>query len=302
MVNPNRYHTNVNPGVDTESEELKGPWSDPTDPVTVPADVAAYAMRKANVAGRRDDQVTFQIVRWNPDNGFTPLTRTDDAGPGELIGQYQMAQIPSTEGKGTKAESVDFNSHRVVLDSMGGFMPAPKTIGATAPFEEPALTMVLRPDAVAARPAHAAPRRHRPGPPADGQGLSPGPAGVGQEADASPRHAGHDGRLVQHEPLTADASIPLDGPRRPPAGPRASRGPGEGPGPPARGVVPFRLRPSPFRSRPPRPAKTPASRRPPATLRASVTTRVIREFAKSRRIRTDGIIPLASLDRYSVVG
>jgi hypothetical protein len=145
VVNPNRNHSNVNPGVDVESEELKGPWSDPSDPVTVPADIAAYAMKKAAATGRRDDQVNFQIVRWDPNSGHT-LTRNDDAGPGELIGQYQSAQVPSSEGKGPKQESIDFNSHRFVLDTMGGFMPAPKSIGATAPFEEPAVSMILRPD------------------------------------------------------------------------------------------------------------------------------------------------------------
>ncbi|HWE40506.1 MAG TPA: hypothetical protein VG406_28420 [Isosphaeraceae bacterium] len=144
--NPNLHHTNVNPGVDTESEELKSDWSDPTDPVTVPADVAAYAMKKAAATGRRDDQVTFQVVRFDPHSGYT-LTRNDEAGPGELIGQYMSAQVPSSEGKGgPKQESIDFNSHRVVLDTMGGFMPAPKSIGATAPFEEPAVSMILRQD------------------------------------------------------------------------------------------------------------------------------------------------------------
>lgn len=146
VVNPNLHHTNVNPGVDTETEELKSDWSDPTDPVTVPADVAAYAMKKAAATGRRDDQVNFQIVCWDPKSGHT-LTRNDDAGPGELIGQYQSAQVPSSEGKGgPKQEPIDFNSHRVVLDTMGGFMPAPKSIGAAAPFEEPAISMILRPD------------------------------------------------------------------------------------------------------------------------------------------------------------
>ena len=34
VVNPNKDHTDVNPGVDTESKELLGPWSEPTDEVT----------------------------------------------------------------------------------------------------------------------------------------------------------------------------------------------------------------------------------------------------------------------------
>ncbi len=148
VFNPNYNHSNVNAGVDTESDELRGPWSDPTDPVTVPADVAAYAMRKAT-ATRRDDQVTFQIVRWNDKDGQT-ITRTDEAGPGELIGQVLSAQVPSSEGKGAKMESIDFNSHRVVLDTMGGALPAPRPFGLTAPFEEPVVTMILRPDGAVA--------------------------------------------------------------------------------------------------------------------------------------------------------
>ena len=144
VVNPNKNHVDVNPGVDTEAEELLGPWSEPTDPVTVPADVATYALRKAS-ATRRDDQVTFQVVRWNEKDGQT-ITRNDEAGPGELIGNYQSAMVPSSEGTGAKQQSIDFNSRRVVLDTMGGAMPAPKSFGASAPFDEPALTLVLRPD------------------------------------------------------------------------------------------------------------------------------------------------------------
>ena len=144
VVNPNKYHSNVNPGVDTEHDELVSEWSEETEPVTVPADVAAYAMKKA-VATRRDDQVTFQIVRWNDKDGQT-ITRTDEAGPGELIGQVLSAQVPSSEGKGAKSESIDFNSHRVVLDTMGGAAPAPRTFGVSAPFDEPTLTLILNPD------------------------------------------------------------------------------------------------------------------------------------------------------------
>lgn len=144
VVNPNLNHTNVNPGVDTEKEELLGPWSEPTDDVTVPADVAVYAMSKPP-ATRREDQVMFQIVRWSPENGYT-ITRNDEAGPGELVGQPASAQIPSSEGTGAKASTIDFNSRRVVLDTMGGPMPAPKPFGMTAPYEEPALALVLRPD------------------------------------------------------------------------------------------------------------------------------------------------------------
>ena len=148
VVNPNRYRTDVNPGVETEADELKGDWSEPTDDVSVPADVAAYAMKKA-APTRRNDQVVFQLVRWNPADGHT-VTRNDEAGPGELIGQQAVAQVPSSEGKGTTSTPIDFNSRRIVLDTMGGLMPAPKVIGASAPFEEPAISLVLRPDGAVA--------------------------------------------------------------------------------------------------------------------------------------------------------
>jgi hypothetical protein len=36
------------------------------------------------------------------------------------------------------------------VDTMGGLMPAPKAIGGTAPFDEPAISLILRPDGAVA--------------------------------------------------------------------------------------------------------------------------------------------------------
>jgi hypothetical protein len=146
VVNPNKYHVDVNPGVDTEKDELVGPWSDePTDAVTMPADVSAYALNMVPKGRRDDPQVKFQLVRWIPEDGHT-VTRTDDAGPGELIGEYATSQVPQGEGKKPVSQAVDFNSRQFVLDSIGGQLPAPKSLKSTAPFDEPALALLLRPD------------------------------------------------------------------------------------------------------------------------------------------------------------
>ena len=52
VYNPNHNREDVTPGVDTKSVELFGPWSEPTDEVTMPADVTAYAMRKSLTSDR----------------------------------------------------------------------------------------------------------------------------------------------------------------------------------------------------------------------------------------------------------
>ena len=46
VYNPNKDREDVNPGVDTKSAELHGPWSEPTEEVTMPADVTAYACNR----------------------------------------------------------------------------------------------------------------------------------------------------------------------------------------------------------------------------------------------------------------
>ncbi len=144
VVNPNHNHTDVNPGVDVDSKELLGPWSEPTDPVTVPADVAAYAM-SPEPATRRDDLVNFQVIRFDTATGQT-LIKNDGAGPGELIGEYGSIQMPSSEGNGPKPATIDFNSRAIVLDTIGGAQMLPDIGLDRNKFMIPALAMIIEPD------------------------------------------------------------------------------------------------------------------------------------------------------------
>jgi hypothetical protein len=149
VVNPNHLRSDVSPGTDTDSRELKGPWSEPTGPVTVPADVAAYAMTKGIAAGRGKDQITFQVIRWNPEDGQT-VVRNDTAGPGELIGTPASSALPNADGRGTQNKLIDFNSRRFVLDAMGGITPLASSLKAGPSFDIPALALVVRPDGAVA--------------------------------------------------------------------------------------------------------------------------------------------------------
>jgi len=146
VYNPNKDREDVSPGVDNKSENLYGPWSEATDEVTMPADVEAYAMDKLPNSARIGDKVRFQVMRWTPDDGVT-VSRDFTAGPGEVIGTPVSTPIPSSEGAGAKPKVVDFNTHRVVLDVVGGELSVP-SIGAQggARFDAPVITLLVRPD------------------------------------------------------------------------------------------------------------------------------------------------------------
>ena len=147
VFNPNYNRDDVSPGVNTKSLELKGPWSEPTEPVTMPDDVTTYAMGKApaEAGSKRTDQVQFQVARWTPEDGVT-VVRNFTAGPGEVIGEPKSASIPVSDGSGAKNKPVDFNSHRVVIDTAGGPRPIAQ-VGATgAPLDVPAVTLLLKSD------------------------------------------------------------------------------------------------------------------------------------------------------------
>ena len=144
VANPNRGHTDVNPGVDTDSKNLNGPWSEPTDPVTLPADVAAYA-QAPQPTSRRDDIVRFQVIKWDNASGET-LVKDDGAGPGELIGDFGPTPVPSSEGKGQSSASIDFNSRAIVLDSYGGAKRLPDIGVDRNQFIIPAMAMIIEPD------------------------------------------------------------------------------------------------------------------------------------------------------------
>ncbi|SIN81018.1 hypothetical protein SAMN05444166_1010 [Singulisphaera sp. GP187] len=143
VFNPNLKREDVAAGVDKNAIELFGPWSEPTELVSVPADVATYALQKVASVGTTD-QVQFEVTKWDPGNGVM-VTRKFDAGPGDIIGSLFSVQIPTSDGTGSKSEKIDFNSRQVVLDAMGGAKPVPKEIDNFR-FEVPALSLVVRPD------------------------------------------------------------------------------------------------------------------------------------------------------------
>jgi hypothetical protein len=150
VYNPNLGREDISPGVDTKSVEIFGPWSDPTEEVTMPPDVATYALNKEPPVPRKLDQVNFEVARWTPDNGVTVVKRFP-AAPGEIIGDYSTAAVPITNletgRKEPKPQRVDFNSHQVVLDVMGGDQPIPPLgPGAVGRLSVPAVALVVRRD------------------------------------------------------------------------------------------------------------------------------------------------------------
>ena len=147
VYNPNFKRDDVAPGVDTKSEELKGPWSEPSNAVTMPPDVAAYALKKtpSGQGAKRTDRVSFQIIKWNPEDGVT-LTKLHDAGPGEIIGDHYSVAIPTSDGKKAENKNIDFNSKELVVDTAGGYQPIAPVGAVGAPLDVPALSMMLRPD------------------------------------------------------------------------------------------------------------------------------------------------------------
>ena len=146
VFNPNRDREDVSPDVDTKSVELHGPWSEPTNVVTMPADVTAYVVRKGLSATRRNDQVQFDVTRWDPRSGIS-VEKPFEAWPGEIVGEYRKSvDIPSSEGTGKKSAPIDFNSHEVVLDASGGDQLPPPIPGATGRVSVPVNVLLVRAD------------------------------------------------------------------------------------------------------------------------------------------------------------
>jgi hypothetical protein len=147
VFNPNYQREDVSPGTDTKKVELRGPWSEPTDEVTMPADVTAYALDKfpSGEGSKRSDLVQFQITRWNPDDGVT-VVRTLEYGPGQIVGETRSAPIPSSEGEKAKSKQIDFNTRQVVLDETGGPHPIAQVGANGAPLDVPVLSLLVRPD------------------------------------------------------------------------------------------------------------------------------------------------------------
>jgi len=147
VYNPNYKHEDVSPGVDTETLELRGPWSEPTDEVTMPADATAYAMGKfpTGPGSKRKDLVQYQVTRWNPEDGVT-VVRDLTYGPGQIIGEPVTAQIPNTEGGKAAGKTIDFNSRQLMLDEEGGPKPINQVGVGGAPLDMPVIALLMRPD------------------------------------------------------------------------------------------------------------------------------------------------------------
>ncbi|MDR3639660.1 MAG: hypothetical protein P4L84_38020, partial [Isosphaeraceae bacterium] len=146
LYNPNFEREDVNPGVNKKDKYLKGPWSEPSEEATMPADLTAYAFKPAPNAKQSEVvPVQFQVTRWNPEDGVT-VVRTFDAAPGDIIGENASVLIPTSDGSKASNKTVDFNTHHLVLDSAGGTQPLP-AIGINGnTFEAPVLSLLVRPD------------------------------------------------------------------------------------------------------------------------------------------------------------
>jgi hypothetical protein len=115
----------------------------------MPSDVAIYAINKEPFVPRKLDLVNFEVAAWTPEDGVTVVKRFP-AAPGEIIGEYRSAEVPSTDNGVTKThpKRIDFNSHQFVLDVIGGDQPIP-ALGPGASggrLAVPAVTLLVRPD------------------------------------------------------------------------------------------------------------------------------------------------------------
>ena len=144
--NPNYKRDDINPGVDFESQTLTGPWSQITNPVYVPSDVAPYAISKTPPTNQNptSNQVTFQVASFNPEDGIT-VVRQFIAGPGMIIGEPTSTQIPASDGSGAKPKTVDFTSRQIVLATVGG-NESLAPLGGNGSITMPAMAFVMKPD------------------------------------------------------------------------------------------------------------------------------------------------------------
>lgn len=147
VQNPNWKVQSVMAGVDTESKELFGPWSEPSETVVVPPDVAAYVVDYAPAAmdKQRDDLVSFEMVRWEPESGLT-IAKSQFAAPGQIIGGQDYSDVPDLEKSETHRARVDFTSYRVLVDTLGGPRPINQLKVGSNRYDAPAIALMLRPD------------------------------------------------------------------------------------------------------------------------------------------------------------
>jgi len=145
VANPNYKREDISPGVNAKVKELKGPWSDETDAVAMPPDVMPYALGTLTGGVDSDTKVRFQVVRFNLADGVT-VPRTFEAPPGEIVGYPRTADVPVSDGSGKKSKTIDFTTHQILLDALGGGLQQLPGGMVGPPFERPVLTLLLRPD------------------------------------------------------------------------------------------------------------------------------------------------------------
>ncbi|MGO9465065.1 MAG: hypothetical protein ACLQIB_23820 [Isosphaeraceae bacterium] len=145
VANPNYKREDINHDVNAKVKELKGPWSEETDPVAMPPDVMPYAMGTMAGGINSDTKVRFQVVRFNLADGVT-VPRFFESPPGEIIGEPRTAEVPVSDGSGKKSKTIDFTTHQIVLDASGGGLQSLPGGMVGPALERPVLTLLLRPD------------------------------------------------------------------------------------------------------------------------------------------------------------
>ena len=150
VYNPNLSREDVSPGVDTKTVELFGPWSEPTEEVTMPPDVATYALNREPTVPRKLDQVNFEVARWTPEDGVTIVKRFP-ASPGELIGEVSSVAVPIADGDhqegGEQENRLQQPSARPRRDGGRPADPAARVgPGTGGRLSIPALSLVVRRD------------------------------------------------------------------------------------------------------------------------------------------------------------
>lgn len=149
VKNPNLKRESVSPGVDRDSEELNGPWSEITAAVAVPPDVETYVKGTppADLRQKRRDLIEFNVVRWNPANGLTLVEQFYQA-PGDIIGAPDNVSVPVEVGDETRVQSksIDFTSRRLLVDTASGTTPGDRLGLTLGGYSNPTVAVLLRPD------------------------------------------------------------------------------------------------------------------------------------------------------------
>lgn len=149
VANPNYGWSNVAPGVDTKVKQLKGPWSEMTAEVGIPADIATFAAGRTLGVDPATEKFAFEVAAWNETDGMTVVKKFDPQ-PGDIIGSKARVNLPDDKKDGAlSGKDVEFTSNQILADALGGDRPANETqpLGL-ARIEVPMVALVVRADGV----------------------------------------------------------------------------------------------------------------------------------------------------------